>query len=194
MTETEKRHAGEMYYAMDPDIRRDYLESRSVCWRYNQLAPWQEAEREALLKGFLHQTGEHLTIEPPFYCDFGFNVEVGENFFANYNLTNLSGAKVKFCDNVFLGPNCGFYPPEHPHDVESRNAAFEFAFPITVGNNVWMGGGCTVLSGVTIGDNTIIGAGSVVTHDIPANVIAAGNPCRVLRPLTEEEMNGTRHL
>ena len=116
MTETEKRHAGEMYYAMDPDIRRDYLESRSVCWRYNQLAPWQEAEREALLKGFLHQTGEHLTIEPPFYCDFGFNVEVGENFFANYNLTILSGAKVKFGDNVFLGPNCGFYPPEHPHD------------------------------------------------------------------------------
>ena len=194
MTETEKRHAGLLYYAYDEQIRKDYLESRSICFRYNQIPPEREAEREALLKSYLRKTGEHLTIEPPFFCDFGFNVEVGENFYANYNLTILSGALVRFGDHVFLGPNCGFYPPEHPHDPQTRNAGMEYAFPITVGNNVWMGGGVTVLSGVTIGDNTIIGAGSVVTKDIPANVIAAGNPCKVLRPLSEEELSGKRHL
>lgn len=188
MTETQKRHAGLLYNAYDPQIRADYQKSREVCFRYNQIPPSREAERVALLKDFLAKTGERLTIEPPFYCDFGFNVEVGEDFYANYNLVILSGARVTFGDHVFLGPNCSFYPPEHPLDAKTRNAGMEYAFEIAVGNNVWMGGNVTVLSGVHIGDRTIIGAGSVVTKDIPAGVIACGNPCRVLRPLTEREL------
>ena len=113
---------------------------------------------------------------------------MGENFFANHNCVILDGAKVRFGDNVFVAPNCSFYTAGHPVSVTERNQGLEYAYPITVGNNVWIGGNVTVLPGVTIGDNVVIGAGSVVTKDIPSGVMAFGNPCRVYRELTEEEM------
>lgn len=125
--------------------------------------------------------------EQPFYCDYGYNIEIGENFYANMNCVILDEAKVTFGDNVFIAPSCGFYTAGHPLDVEQRNRGLEYARPIRVGNNVWIGAQVCVLPGVTIGDNTVIGAGSVVNRDIPANVIAAGNPCRVIREITEED-------
>ena len=117
---------------------------------------------------------------PNFYCDYGFNIEIGENFYSNHNLVILDANKVIFGDNVQIGPNCGFYISGHPLDKETRKE-LEFAKPIKVGNNVWFGGNVCVMPGITIGDNTVIGAGSVVTKDIPANVVAVGNPCKVIK-------------
>ena len=116
-----------------------------------------------------------------------YNIELGENFYANYNLVILDGAKVTFGDNVFVAPNCGFYTAGHPLDYERRNAGLEYAYPITVGDNVWIGGGVQVMPGVTIGSNVVIGGGSVVTKDIPDNCVAVGNPCKVIRPITEAD-------
>ena len=122
-----------------------------------------------------------MQIESNFFCDYGYNISVGENFYANHNLVILDGAKVEFGDNVFVGPNCGFYTAGHPIDIKSRNEGIEYAKPIKVGNNVWFGGNVSVMPGVTIGDNVTIGAGSVVTKDIPSNCVAYGNPCKVKR-------------
>ena len=124
---------------------------------------------------------------PPFQCDYGYNIEIGENFFANFNCIIVDCAKVKFGNHVFIAPGCGFYTAGHPLDVSQRNQGLEYAYPITVGDNVWFGGNVSVLPGVTIGSNTVIGAGSVVNFDIPSGVIAAGNPCRVIREITEED-------
>lgn len=133
------------------------------------------------------RTGKSFLIEQPFYCDYGYNIEIGENFYSNVNCVILDGAKVTFGDNVFVAPNCGFYTAGHALDAEQRTRGLEYAYPITVGNNVWIGAQVCVLPGVTIGDNTIIGAGSVVTKSIPANVLAVGNPCRVVRQITEAD-------
>ncbi|MBP3284244.1 MAG: sugar O-acetyltransferase [Clostridia bacterium] len=119
---------------------------------------------------------------PNFYCDYGFNIEIGENFYSNHNLVILDANKVKIGDYVQIGPNCGIYTSGHPLDSETR-MKLEFAKPITIGNHVWLGGNVCVMPGVTIGDNTVIGAGSVVTKDIPANVVAVGNPCRVIKKI-----------
>ncbi len=117
-------------------------------------------------------------------CDYGYNIEIGDNFYANHNLLILDANKVKFGDNVFIGPNCGFYTSSHPLDYTIRNKGLEYANPIIVGDNVWFGGNVVVLPGVKIGDNTVIGAGSVVTKDIPSGVVAVGNPCRVIKNIT----------
>ena len=124
---------------------------------------------------------------PPFRCDYGSHIYLGENFYANYELIVLDQCDVRFGDNVMLGPRVSLFSAGHPLDADIRNAGLEYGKPITVGSNVWMGGCVTVNGGVTIGDNVVIGSGSVVTHDIPSNVIAAGNPCRVLRPLTDAD-------
>lgn len=136
-----------------------------------------------LLKSFLGKTGNNLIIEPPFACDYGYNIEVGENFYANVNLVILDGAKVCIGDNAFIAPNVGIYTAGHPLDAEQRNRGLEYARPVTIGHNVWIGAGVNILPGVTIGDNTVIGAGSVVTKDIPSNVLAVGNPCRVVKEI-----------
>ena len=122
-----------------------------------------------------------------FWCDYGYNITFGENFFANHNLVILDCAKVTFGNNVFIGPNCGFYTAGHPIDFEQRNRGLEYAYPIKVGSNVWFGGGVQVMPGVSIGSNVVIGGGSIVTKDIPSNVIAVGNPCKVIREITEKD-------
>ena len=182
MTENEKRIAGELYDAnYNLDLEKERLHAKDLCFQINQLLPSQRKERNELLKQLLGKTEKNFTVESPFMCDYGYMIEIGENFYANHNLMILDGNKVKFGNNVFIGPNCSFYTAEHTLNVKLRNQGLEYAKPIEVGNNVWIGGNVTVLAGVTIGDNAVIGAGSVVTKDIPANAVAVGNPCQVIR-------------
>ena len=188
MTELEKMMSGKLYEASDNKELLDLLAVTSEkCYDYNQLRPHQAEERKALLKQILGKTGERFKIIPPFFCDYGFNIEVGEDFFANTNLVILDEAKVTFCDHVFIPPNCAFYTAGHPLDVQQRNDGLQYSLPITVGNNVWICGNVCVMPGVTIGDNAVIAGGSVVVHDIPSGVLAAGNPCRVIRPITPDD-------
>lgn len=174
----------------DANYNQELIEERKLakdlCHEYNQLKPSDEAGQRALLLRLLGQITGTCCILPPFWCDYGYNIEVGNNFFANHNTVILDAAKVTFGHNVFIGPNCGFYTASHPIDAKRRNAGLEYAYPITVGDNVWIGGGVQVMPGVTIGHNVVIGGGSVVVKDIPANSIAVGNPCKVIRTITEE--------
>ncbi|MGM9630702.1 sugar O-acetyltransferase [Butyricicoccus sp.] len=193
MTEKEKRAQGLLYDAnYNPEISQELLACKDICFQYNQILPSHEEERCALMKQLLGKTGKAFCIQPPFWCDFGYNIEIGENFYANHGCIILDGAKVTFGDNVFVAPNCGFHTAGHPLDVEQRNQGLEYAWPITVGDNVWIGANVTVLPGVTIGSGSVIGAGSVVNRDIPSGVIAAGNPCRVVREITEEDRDRYR--
>lgn len=185
-TEREKAAAGLLYDANhDSDLLDERLACQEMCYEYNRLSPVQEEERCALLKKILGKTGEKLVILQPFYCDYGMNIEIGENFYANYHCTMLDAAKIIFGENVFIGPNCSFYTAGHPLDAEQRRHGLEYAKSIEVGNNVWIGGNVVVLPGVHIGNNSVIGAGSIVSKDIPANVVAAGNPCLVLRSISK---------
>ena len=195
MTELEKMMSGKLYEATDNKELLDLLALTSEkCYDYNRLRPHQEEERHALLKEILGKMGERCKITPPFFCDYGFNIEVGEDFFANTNLVILDEARVTFGDHVFIAPNCAFYTAGHPLDVQQRNDGYQYSLPIKVGNNVWLGGNVCVMPGVTIGDDTVIAGGSVVVHDIPSGVLAAGNPCRVVRPITEADRLKYEHL
>ncbi len=190
MTEKEKAQAGLLYDAnYDEALIAERTACKEQCHALNNLPPSRTPEREAIIRHLFGKTGKAFTIEPPFNCDYGYNIEIGENFYMNVNGVILDGAKVTFGDNVFIAPNCGFYTAGHPLDVERRNQGLEYAYPIKVGNNVWIGAHVCVLPGVTIGDNCVIGAGSVVTKDIPANTIATGNPCRVIRTITAADIN-----
>lgn len=186
LTEKEKMLAGELYDAfLDKSLAEDRIKAKCLCHKFNALSPDKLDERKAILKELLGKTKESFYIEQNFWCDYGYNIEVGENFYANHDCVMLDPAKITFGDNVFIAPQCGFYTAGHPLDVEARNSGLEYAYPITVGNNVWFGGHVSVMPGVTIGDNVVIGAGSVVTKDIPSNVVAVGNPCKVLKKLEE---------
>lgn len=190
MTEAEKAAAGYLYDAnYDDELIERRRKCKDLCYEFNACRPSDEANQQRLLRQIIGTIKGGATITAPFWCDYGDNITLGDNFYANHNCVILDGAKVTFGDNVFVAPNCCFTTAGHPLDAEQRNAGLEIALPITVGNHVWFGAGVTVLPGVTIGDNTVIGAGSVVTRDIPPNVIAVGNPCRVLRPITEEDKN-----
>ncbi|MBQ4531327.1 MAG: sugar O-acetyltransferase [Lachnospiraceae bacterium] len=193
MTEKEKAAAGLLYDGtFDEDLKAERMACKNMCYEYNMMHPSKEEERKALLKKILGKTGEDLWIEQTFWCDYGYNIEVGENFYANHNLVILDTAKVTFGDNCFVAPNCGFYAAGHALDVEQRNKGLEIAWPITIGNNVWIGGSVSVMPGVTIGDDTVIAGGSVVVKDIPSGVLAGGNPCKVIRKITEEDRNKYR--
>lgn len=188
MTEKEKAAAGYLYNANhDPEILKDIMACGDLCHQYNQLRPTQFAEKGELLKRIIANQGEDVCVFGPFWCDYGYNITIGNHFFVNRNCQLLDGGKITFGDYVFIAPNCCFTTAEHALDVEQRNEGLEVALPITIGNNVWIGAGVTVLGGVTIGDNTVIAAGSVVTKDIPSGVLAAGVPCRVLREITEAD-------
>lgn len=184
MTEKEKMLAGMIYDAnYNEELAEERRTAKDLCHEYNQLYPSQEEKQREIMKKILGKTGKSFMIVAPFWCDYGYNIEIGENFYANHNMIILDGGKVTFGDNVFVAPNCGFYTAGHPLDTDRRNAGLEYAYPIKVGNNVWIGAGVSVLPGVTIGNNTVIGAGSVVTKDIPDNAVAVGNPCRVIKNL-----------
>ncbi len=183
-SEKEKAGDGELYDAnFDSGLLAERERCKELCFEYNQLSPSRTAERRSLIKKLFGSTGEVFHIEQPFYCDYGYNIEVGENFYANVNCVILDGAKVTFGDNVFIAPGCGFYTAGHPLDAVRRNQGLEYAYPITIGNNVWIGAQCVILPDVTIGDNSVIGGGSVVTRDIPPGVVAVGNPCRVVKEI-----------
>lgn len=184
MTEKEKVAAGLLYNPnFDPELLAEHRRSLDLCHAYNLLRPSQLDERYALLDTLLGSHRTDLLIEQPFLCDYGYNIHVGDGFYANNNCNILDGARVTFGDHVFIGPYCVFTTAGHPFDAEERNQGIEYAKPITVGNNVWIGARVCVLPGVTIGDNAVIGAGSVVTRDVPAGVLAAGSPCRVIREI-----------
>lgn len=188
MTEKEKMLEQMMYDANnDEDLLKERAIAKDLCFKYNQLMPSDSENQKKLLEELLGEMDNLAIVVAPFWCDYGYNISVGKNFFANHNTVILDDAKVTFGDNVFIAPNCGFYTAGHPIDAKRRNQGLEYAYPITVGNNVWIGAGVHVMPGITIGDNVVVGGGSVVVKDIPSNSVAVGNPCKVIRPITEED-------
>ena len=188
MTEREKSMKGLPHQPWKDDIMKEELKNcKDLCYTYNNILPSKIDEKKEVMEKILGKIHGNFVIGQSFWCDYGYNIEIGSNFYSNHNLVILDCAKVTFGDNVFIAPNCGFYTASHPLDKEERNEVIVVAKPIKVGNNVWIGGNVTVLPGVEIGDDTIIGAGSVVTKSIPEGVIAVGNPCRVVRKITEED-------
>lgn len=187
MTAKEKMLSGEYYIGWDEELTKEREYAKDICFELNNTKPSLRKEREELIRNLFGKTGENCWIESPFNCDYGVNITVGDNFYANTNCCILDCAKVTFGNNVWIGPNVGFYTPEHAFISEQRTAGYERSLPITVGDNVWICGGVSIVAGVTIGADSIIGAGSVVTKDIPEGVIAVGNPARVLRKITEAD-------
>jgi acetyltransferase-like isoleucine patch superfamily enzyme len=186
MTEWEKAQYGYLYDAnYDAEIVEARARCADLCFMFNNCKPSDAEKQEEILHQILGKITGNLVVTAPFYCDYGINISVGDNFYTNHNCTILDGAKVEFGDNVFIAPNCVFSTAGHAIDHQQRSQGLEIARPIMVGNDVWIGANVSVLPGVTIGDNTIIGAGSVVNKDIPSNVIAVGNPCKVMRKITE---------
>ncbi len=187
MTELEKCRNGLMYDAFFPGREEAHLKCADLCWEFNHTRPSDAEKRDTILRKLFGRAGTDLYVEPNLFCGFGFNISVGDHFFANNNCVFVDPGTITFGNHVSIGPCCGFYTAHHPIDADQRRAGYEYAFPITVGDNVWIGGHCVILPGVTIGSDTVIGAGSVVTHDIPGHVVAAGNPCRVVREITEAD-------
>lgn len=191
MTEREKMEKGLWYDANnDKEILKLREDAEELCYLLNQTSPKMQEKREAVMEQLLPNRGKETTILSPFYTDYGYNCFIGNNTFINHNAYLMDGAPIKIGSYCFIGPNCGMYTATHALIAEERNQGLEKAKPIEVGNNVWIGGDVTILPGVKIGDNSVIGAKSVVTKDIPANVIAVGNPCRVLRKITEQDRIG----
>jgi len=179
--------AGEPYQAFGDELFEERQYAKGLIFDLNALHPTKVIERYAIIKKLLGGTGEKFFIEPPFRCDYGYNISIGENFYSNYNLIILDCALVTIGNNVFIAPNVSIFTAGHPVHFEKRNQEYEYAFPITIGNNVWIGGNVVINPGITIGDNCVIGSGAVITKDIPANTIAAGNPCKVIRTITDED-------
>ena len=188
MTEKEKMIAQQLYDAnYDDELELERLECKALCQEYNNLPIKDLKSRGELIKKILGKTGENIHIEPDFWCDYGYQIKVGENFYANHGLVILDAGGVIFGDNVFIAPSCGFHTSGHPIDFERRNKGLEYAYSIKVGNNVWFGAGVQVMPGVTIGDNVVKGGGSGMVKDIPSNSVAVGNPCKVIREITKED-------
>jgi maltose O-acetyltransferase len=181
MTEKEKMLAGELYTASDEELRRDFLNARRITRLFNATIEDETEQREELLKQLFGKVGENIYIEPPFRCDYGCNISVGDNFYANFDCIILDVNRVKIGNNVWFGPRVCVYTAAHPIDAKTRNSMLEFGKAITICNDVWIGGNVVINPGITIGNNVVIGSGSVITKDIPDNVVAAGNPCKVLR-------------
>jgi maltose O-acetyltransferase len=184
LTMRERMLAGELYLADDPELARDADRALTLTHRLNTMDPVDGHARRELLTELLGAFGEQSEIRPPFRCDYGYQTFIGARTFANFGLICLDVATVTIGDDVQIGPNVQLLTPTHPVAAGPRRAKWEAALPITIGDNVWLGGGAIVLPGVTIGDNTVVGAGAVVTRDLAADVVAVGNPARVIRPVT----------
>jgi maltose O-acetyltransferase len=185
MNQKERMLSGLPYKAWLDGLTQERLENKKRLYDFNTLRPEEESKLKEVLKSILGKSDENTHIEPPFHCDYGKNIEVGKYFFANYNCTILDVGKVIIGDNVMFAPNVSIYTAGHPLHPDSRNSGYEYGISIKIGNNVWIGGNVIINPGITIGDNVVIGAGSVVTKDIPNNAIAVGNPCKVIREITE---------
>ncbi len=187
MNQKERMLQGLPYKAWLDDLETEREACKAIIYEFNLLKPDERERIPEILKKLFGKTGNEIWIEPPFHCDYGWNIETGENLYANYGLTILDVGKVTFGSNVMIAPNVSIYTAGHPVHPDSRNSGYEYGIPVVIGNNVWIGGSAVILPGVTIGDNAVIGAGSVVTKDIPDNVIAAGNPCRIIRKITDAD-------
>lgn len=188
MNEWDKAQLGYLYDAnYDVNIVERRIKCADLCYEFNQCRPSNIKKQIEIIRNIIGEIKGKFVITAPFYCDYGINITIGNNFYTNHNCTILDGAKVIFGDNVFIGPNCVFSTAGHPIDSVQKSEGLEIAFPITVGSDVWIGANVSVLPGVSIGNNTIIGAGSVVNKNIPDGVIAAGIPCKVIRKITDED-------
>ena len=187
MDQKERMAAGLPYKPWEDGLEELRAENKKRIFRFNHLSPDQTEEIAATLRDILGTAGAGAWIEAPFHCDYGKNIHVGKNFFANYNLTVLDVGQVKIGDNVLMGPNVSIYAVGHPIHPDARRSGYEYGQGVDIGSDVWLGGSVVILGGVTIGAGTVVAAGSVVTRDLPPNVVAAGNPCRVVRPITEAD-------
>lgn len=187
MTEKERMLNGDLYLDTDPELLMLLGKSKHFCARYNRTRALAFKKREMMLRRFLKSIGKNVCINPPFYCDYGCHISVGDNFFANFDCILLDVNTITIGNNVLFGPRVCLFTAGHPLDAGVRRELLEFGKPIVIGDDVWIGGNVTVNPGVTIGSNVVIGSGSVVTKDIPSGVVAAGNPCRVLRELTDKD-------
>lgn len=183
----DKLRSGELYSCINPELQLRQQECLEVLYDYNHSRPSETKRRVELLNKLLANMGENCYIEPPLHANWGCHTHLGNNVYANFNLTLVDDADIYIGDSVMLGPNVVLATAGHPVDSELRRLVYQFNQPIHIGNNVWLGAGVIVLPGVTIGDNSVVGAGSVVTKDIPANVVAVGNPCRILREINEHD-------
>jgi maltose O-acetyltransferase len=184
LSEKEKMLAGELYDAGNRQLVAERHKARQLLMQLNTSASHDTAGRQALLAELLGTAGENLSVEPPFYCDYGYNITTGRNVFINFNCVILDVAPVTLGDNVLLGPNVQLYTALHPLDWKQRAEGLEYAKPLVIGSHVWIGGGAILCPGITIGDRSIIGAGSVVTRDVPPDTVVAGNPAKVIRVLS----------
>ena len=182
-TEKEKMLAGELYNASDAVLMEERRIARLLCKKYNDTTQDESDLRKIILADLVGESGDNLWIEPPFYCDYGSQITVGKDVFMNFNCVILDVCQVTIGDETMLGPNVQIYTATHPTNWKDRANILEFGKPISIGSNVWVGGGAIFNPGVSVGDRTIIGAGSVVTRDIPSDVFAAGNPCKVIKKL-----------
>lgn len=185
------RKQNELPYVADDACFAQMRENARRLYEYNNGDRWSDEgikKQDERIRAILASAGENLSIVPPFHCDYGYNITVGDNFFANYNLIILDVAPVTIGDNVFIAPNVAIYTAGHPIHPKARNTMYEYGISITIGSDCWIGGNTVICPGVRIGNGVVIGAGSVVTRDVPDNVVAAGNPCRVLREITDEDM------
>lgn len=185
-TEKEKMLSGELYYPLDPDLSRERLQARLLIKELNDTREDEEEKRKSVLKKLLPYAGVDLWLQPPFYCDYGTNIITGDGVFFNFNCVVLDVMQVKIGSRTLFGPNVQVYTATHPVDYIERASGLEYAKPVTIGEDTWIGGSVVICPGISIGDRTVIGAGSVVTKDIPSDVFAAGNPCRVIRILNSK--------
>ena len=181
--EWHKMISGERYNATHPRFLELLQHTRELLWEYNSLRPGAEERRREIITGLIGSIGERFHINQPFRCDYGCNIHIGEDFFANFNLTILDEAPVRIGNNVFFGPGVSIYTACHPLDAAERRTGDEWAEPVTIGNDVWIGGGATILPGVTVGDGAVVGAGAVVTRDVPRGTVVGGNPARIIKEL-----------
>lgn len=188
MKELDKLCEGKFYKVFDEEINAIHTKAADLCQQFNATSVNDEEKRVEIIHKLFGSCGKNVSIKPGFFCDLGINIHVGDNFLTNYNVTILDMAEINIGNDVWIGPGSGIFAVEHPMEAKGRRAALGIAKPVTIGNCVWIGGNVSITMGVTIGDNAIIGAGSVVTHDIPANAVAVGNPARVIKYIDNEEI------